>query len=273
MLRLPSLTTGDQPGADRHQRAAVAVLQSSKVAELLDGYRAGASVKDLAARFGIHRATVTHHLHRNRVSVRQRGLDDHQIDHAVHLHQDGLSLVEVGAHLNVHAETIRQALRARGIQMRAPWERPHSILGQRLTPRNSPQAVPNIEVVIGADLRPGPTTGAVVLPLDDDSVDTVLATLTLCTVGDLPAAVAEIRRVLRPGGQVLVLEHVRSLDPQLARWQDRLHRPWRWCGAGCTPNRDTAAAFTTAGFDTTALTRFTVPGMPLTREWVTGRLT
>jgi ubiquinone/menaquinone biosynthesis C-methylase UbiE len=115
--------------------------------------------------------------------------------------------------------------------------------------------------------------GAEALPLDDDSADTVLATLTLCTVGDPAAAVAEIRRVLRPGGQVLVLEHVRSLDPQLARWQDRLHRPWRWFGAGCNLNRDTAAAFTTTGFDTTGLTRLTTPGMPLTREWLTGRLT
>jgi ubiquinone/menaquinone biosynthesis C-methylase UbiE len=110
------------------------------------------------------------------------------------------------------------------------------------------------------------------LPLPDDSVDTALATLTLCTVDDLPAAVEEIRRVLRPGGQVLVLEHVRSQDAGTARWQDRLQGPWRWFGAGCNPNRDTAATFAAAGFDTTPLTRFDAPGTPLTREWVTGQL-
>ncbi len=115
--------------------------------------------------------------------------------------------------------------------------------------------------------------GAERLPLGDASADTVLATLTLCTVTDLAAAVSEIRRVLRPGGQLLVLEHVRSLDPRLAGWQDRLHRPWRWFGAGCTINRDTTAALAVGGFDTAGLTRFHAPGPPVTGEWVTGRLT
>lgn len=110
------------------------------------------------------------------------------------------------------------------------------------------------------------------LPLDDDSADTVLVTLVLCTVDDVPAVTSEIRRVLRPGGQVLVLEHVRSLDPRRARWQDRLHRPWRVFAGGCSPNRDTVAALEDAGFDTTGLTRFTTPEVAVTREWVVGRL-
>jgi SAM-dependent methyltransferase len=114
--------------------------------------------------------------------------------------------------------------------------------------------------------------GAEHLPLPDGSVDTVLATLTLCTVDDLAGVATEIRRVLRPGGQVLVLEHVRSSERRIAGWQDRLHRPWRWFVGGCNPNRDTPAALAAAGFDVTGLTRFSVPGMPLTREWVTGRL-
>jgi SAM-dependent methyltransferase len=115
--------------------------------------------------------------------------------------------------------------------------------------------------------------GAERLPFPDGSVDTVLATLTLCTVGDLPAAVEQIRRVLRPGGRLLVLEHVRSLDRRVAAWQDRLQRPWRWFGAGCNPNRDTGAALAAAGFDTSGLSRFTVPGATLTHEWITGSLT
>jgi ubiquinone/menaquinone biosynthesis C-methylase UbiE len=77
------------------------------------------------------------------------------------------------------------------------------------------------------------------LPLEDASVDTVVATLVLCTVPDVPAVLGEIGRVLRPGGRFLFLEHVRSKEPGLARWQDRLHRPWFYFGNGCHCNRDT----------------------------------
>lgn len=80
------------------------------------------------------------------------------------------------------------------------------------------------------------------LPIDDDSIDTVVVTLVLCTVGDVNAALAEIARVLRPGGRMLFLEHVRSSEPDLARWQDRLERPWRFVGHDCHCNRDTLAS-------------------------------
>jgi len=79
------------------------------------------------------------------------------------------------------------------------------------------------------------------LPFNDASFDTVALTLVLCTVPDPDAALREIARVLAPGGRFLFLEHVRSEDPALARWQDRLHRPWRALGHGCNCNRDTAA--------------------------------
>ena len=79
------------------------------------------------------------------------------------------------------------------------------------------------------------------LPFDDDSFDTVVVTLVLCTVEDLDATLAEVARVLRPGGRLLFLEHVRAEEPRLARWQDRLERPWRFIGHGCHPNRDTVA--------------------------------
>ena len=87
------------------------------------------------------------------------------------------------------------------------------------------------------------------LPFEDDSFDTAVGTLVLCTVDDPGAAAREIARVLKPEGKFLYLEHVR--DPNeggLARWQDRLERPWGWVGAGCHPNRDTAATLTAAGF-------------------------
>ena len=84
--------------------------------------------------------------------------------------------------------------------------------------------------------------GAESLPFPAEDFDTVVATLVLCTVDDLAATLAEVERVLRPGGRLLFCEHVRSHDPGLARWQDRLERPWGFIGHGCHPNRDTVAA-------------------------------
>jgi len=81
------------------------------------------------------------------------------------------------------------------------------------------------------------------LPFEDARFDTAVVTLVLCTVDDPPRALAEIARVLRPGGRLLFLEHVRApARPRLARWQDRLERPWGWVAGGCHPNRDTVAA-------------------------------
>ena len=82
-------------------------------------------------------------------------------------------------------------------------------------------------------------TTAEEMPFDDDSFDTVVSTLVLCTVDDPRAAITEIDRVLRPGGELLFLEHVRSDSKRLARWQDRLHRPWHAFAAGCHANRAT----------------------------------
>lgn len=80
------------------------------------------------------------------------------------------------------------------------------------------------------------------LPFEDESFDTAVFTLVLCTVPNLDAALAEAARVLRPGGQLLFIEHVRSEQPTLARWQDRLEGPWRFLADGCHCNRDTIAA-------------------------------
>ena len=77
------------------------------------------------------------------------------------------------------------------------------------------------------------------LPFPDDSFDTAVATLVLCTVSDPERALAEIDRVLKPGGKLLFIEHVRSDDPRLARWQDRIAPLWRPIGHGCNCNRPT----------------------------------
>jgi len=87
------------------------------------------------------------------------------------------------------------------------------------------------------------------LPFEDASFDDVVSTLVLCTVSDQARALAEIRRVLKPSGRLLFLEHVRSDDPKLARWQDRLSGFNRRIGHGCTCNRDTLAGISGAGFE------------------------
>jgi SAM-dependent methyltransferase len=112
------------------------------------------------------------------------------------------------------------------------------------------------------------------LPFDDDSFDTVVATLVLCTVGDPERSIAEIRRVLRPDGAFLFVEHVRSDDHRLARWQDRLHRPWLLFADGCNCNRRTVEALRAGGFDVSDLEHAAWRRMPpLVRPLVAGRAT
>ncbi len=87
------------------------------------------------------------------------------------------------------------------------------------------------------------------LPFAGASFDTVVCCLTLCSVADPPQVLAEVRRVLRPGGSFLFLEHVASADPGRRRWQERLNPIQRVVAVGCNLNRDTAALVAAAGFD------------------------
>jgi ubiquinone/menaquinone biosynthesis C-methylase UbiE len=93
------------------------------------------------------------------------------------------------------------------------------------------------------------------LPFPDASFDTVVSTLVLCTVSDQARALAEIRRVLTPTGRLLFLEHIRSDDPRLSRWQDRLNGVNQVVAHGCNCNRSTVDAIRAAGFEIVELTR------------------
>ncbi|HEY8771464.1 MAG TPA: class I SAM-dependent methyltransferase [Thermoleophilaceae bacterium] len=110
------------------------------------------------------------------------------------------------------------------------------------------------------------------LPFPDGSFDTVVCTVVLCSVPDQAAALREVRRVLRPGGQLLFAEHVRSSDPGRAKWQDRLESPWKLIAAGCHPNRDTRAALEAAGFSVELTEQGELPMVPrLVQPYIVGR--
>jgi ubiquinone/menaquinone biosynthesis C-methylase UbiE len=100
------------------------------------------------------------------------------------------------------------------------------------------------------------------LPFPDDSFDTAVCTLVLCTVRDPERTLAELERVLKPGATLLFLEHVRSDDPGLARWQDRLAPLWRKCGHGCNPNRPTPDLIRGSGLTVVELEEGELPKAP-----------
>ena len=98
------------------------------------------------------------------------------------------------------------------------------------------------------------------IPFEDNSFDSVHVGLVLCSVDNVTATLGEIRRVLAPGGRLVVLEHVRG-DGLMGRFQDLIAKPWSWLASGCEPNRRTIDAIAAAGFDTGGLRR-------IRRTWV-----
>ena len=111
------------------------------------------------------------------------------------------------------------------------------------------------------------------LPFEDGTFDTVVSTLVLCGVSDQPRALRQIRRVLRPGGQLLFIEHVRSGDPRLARHQDRMNWMCQLVVC-CDCNRPTLTSIEEAGFTVTDVEHLTLHNAPsFVRPLIVGRAT
>ena len=155
----------------------------------------------------------------------------------------GPVVVEIGAGAGVNAAYLAPGTTWRVVE-------PNAYLGDRLR-----RAAARHGVVL--DLVPG---SAHALPFPDASADAVVSTLVLCSVPDPARALAEARRVLRPGGRFVFVEHVAAADgSRLRRAQSLLRAPWGLVADGCRPDRDTEALVRAAGFSHVAVERFRLP--------------
>jgi ubiquinone/menaquinone biosynthesis C-methylase UbiE len=162
-------------------------------------------------------------------------------------------VLDVGAGTGANLPHLRRASRVVATE-------PDPAMRRRLVAHAAGAAVP-----VQIDEAP-----AEALPYPDASFDAVVFTLVLCSVADPDRAVAEARRVLRPGGRLIVLEHVRGTG-RLARWQDVVTPVWSRIGAGCHPGRDTRATVERAGFAFVQLDEFQpVPRWHPASPWLAG---
>lgn len=130
---------------------------------------------------------------------------------------------------------------------------PLRALERRVAKRVAAARFPVERVALPADQR---------LPFQDASFDCIVSTFTLCSIPDAKAALAEMRRVLRPGGVYLFLEHGRSDDPRVARWQERFEPIQRRIACGCHLSRPIDRLVREAGFQMERLERFVQPHAP-----------
>lgn len=100
------------------------------------------------------------------------------------------------------------------------------------------------------------------IPLEEDSVDTIVMTYALCTIPEPHKALECMRRVLRPGGRLLFAEHGRAPDRSVQRWQNRLDSPWATIAGGCHLNRDIPALLQSGGFALQNLQTMYLPKTP-----------
>jgi ubiquinone/menaquinone biosynthesis C-methylase UbiE len=167
-------------------------------------------------------------------------------------------VIEVGAGTGVNLSRYPRSLE------RLVLAEPDRHMRRRLSARASVSEVSIAEVIDAPAER---------LPFEDGSFDAVVSTLVLCSVKDVSTALSEIRRVLRPGGELVYMEHVRA-DPGtgLYRWQRLLNPLWRWTNENCHLTRDTAAAIGSAGFNMDHHIRaINTGGLQITSPTIRGR--
>ena len=100
------------------------------------------------------------------------------------------------------------------------------------------------------------------IPLDDDSIDTVLVTYALCTIPDPGEALRGMRRVLKPGGKLVFCEHGEAPDPGVKKWQDRINPIWSAIAGGCNLHRPIPKLLDTAGFNVDNMESMYLPSTP-----------
>lgn len=106
------------------------------------------------------------------------------------------------------------------------------------------------------------------IPLDADSIDTVITTWSLCSIPDASGALREMRRVLKPGGRLVFIEHGRSTDTGVRKWQDRLNPLWRKVAGGCNLNRPIDELIRNAKFEIEQIANEYIPGpRPMTFQY------
>jgi len=98
------------------------------------------------------------------------------------------------------------------------------------------------------------------IPMEDNSVDSIVITFTMCTIPELPAAFSEMRRVLKPHGELLFCEHGAAPDKSVQRWQNRLNPIWKKFAGGCNLNRKIPALIQEGGFRMENLETKYIPG-------------
>jgi len=162
-------------------------------------------------------------------------------------------VLEIGAGTGWNLPHYRAAARVVAVE-------PDASMAKRLPEKLAQASVP-VEVV---------TAQAESLPFPDASFDAVVSTFVLCSVEDPARVLAELRRVLRPEGRLVLLEHVRGAG-RTARWQDRMTGLHRRLAGNCHLNRDTRAAIGEAGFDVAAVAPVRIPGShALVRDGIQG---
>ncbi|CAM3201819.1 Ubiquinone/menaquinone biosynthesis C-methylase UbiE [Prescottella defluvii] len=183
---------------------------------------------------------------------------DRYLDHLLRPHKRSLfgdlprTVVELGPGVGANLRYLRPGTRLIAVE-------PNPAMHDRLRARAA-------RARVDLDLH---SVGAERLDLPDASVDAVISSLVLCTVTDPAAVLAEVHRVLRPGGRYAFLEHVAAPDGSpLRRLQRAARRPWRWTFEGCSCERDLQAVVEAAGFAETTIEAYRLrsPFLPVNSQ-------